>query len=401
MLALTPLVRRDFLGLTAAIAMVGLTLGLVLPQSALRLQASGADAGLTGAILALHALGLVLSMPVTMPLVQRLGARSLLVLATATSALVCASLQGAAQIWQLAAGLLGLGVSLGLVFNLVEAWVNDVLPDASRGHWLAIHCTVFTLFQLLGPLLLPWLPTQRPGLLPFEWCGLLLLASLPACRLLSAHHFSAEEESGPSTAWWRLLARAPAVVWGTALFALFDALVLGLLPVHARAHGLSDAEALRSAAVVLAGDTALEWVIGRLADKHGHQRLQWACGVVLLAGAALLPASAGQWWWWPLLFAIGGAAGGIYVLSLVACGHRFAGQRLLQMTALLGATWGAASCAGPLFTGTLMDLSARWALPGVLMGSTVVLMAALAWEAARGKHSNTAALTDPTGAPPC
>jgi len=192
MLALTPLVRRDFLGLTAAIAMVGLTLGLVLPQSALRLQASGADAGLTGAILALHALGLVLSMPVTMPLVQRLGARSLLVLATATSALVCASLQGAAQIWQLAAGLLGLGVSLGLVFNLVEAWVNDVLPDASRGHWLAIHCTVFTLFQLLGPLLLPWLPTQRPGLLPFEWCGLLLLASLPACRLLSAHHFGAE-----------------------------------------------------------------------------------------------------------------------------------------------------------------------------------------------------------------
>jgi len=340
-------------------------------------------------------------MPLTMPMVQRLGPRPLLALATATSALVCASLQGAAQTWQLAAGLLGLGVSLGLVFNLVEAWVNDILPDASRGHWLAIHCTVFTLFQLLGPLLLPWLPTQRPGLLPFEWCGLLLLASLPACRLLSAHHFSAEEESGPSTAWWRLLAQAPAVVWGTALFALFDALVLGLLPVHARAHGLSDAEALRSAAVVLAGDTALEWVIGRLADKHGHQRLQWACGVVLLAGAALLPASAGQWWWWPLLFAIGGAAGGIYVLSLVACGHRFAGQRLLQMTALLGATWGAASCAGPLFTGTLMDLSARWALPGVLMGSTVVLMAALAWEAARGKHSNTAALTDPTGAPPC
>ena len=401
MSALQPAIRRDFLGLTAAIAMVGLALGLVLPQSALRLEASGADASLTGAILALHALGLVLSMPLTMPLVQRLGARALLALATASSALVCASLQGAVQTWQLALGLMGLGVSLGLVFNLVEAWVNDILPDASRGHWLAIHCTVFTLFQLLGPLLLPWLPTQRPGLLPFEWCGLLLMASLPACGLLSAHHFHAEEESAPSTAWWRLLAQAPAVVWGTALFALFDAVVLGLLPVHARAHGLSDAEALRSAAVVLAGDTALEWVIGRLADRHGHQRLQWACGLVLLMGAALLPASAGQWWWWPLLFAIGGAAGGIYVLSLVACGHRFAGQRLLQITALLGATWGAASCAGPLFTGALMDLSAHWALPGVLVGSTLILMAALAWEAAQARRQRTTSLTAPTGAPPC
>jgi MFS family permease len=260
--------------------------------------------------------------------------------------------------------------------------VNDILPDESRGHWVAIHCTVFTLFQLLGPLVLPALPTQRPGLLAFELCGLLLLVSLPAYRLLSAHHFKADDVHNPAPAWWRLLAQAPAVVWGTALFALFDALVLGLLPVHARAHGLSDAEALRSAAVVLAGDTALEWVIGRLADKHGHQRLQWACGMVLLLGAALLPMSAGHWWWWPLLFAIGGAAGGVYVLSLVACGHRFAGQRLLQMTALLGATWGAASCAGPLFTGALMDLSTRWALPGVLVFSTVVLMAALAWEAA-------------------
>jgi len=390
MLALLPPIRRDFLGLTAAIAMVGLALGMVLPQSALRLQAAGADAGLTGAVLALHALGLVLSMPLTMPLVNRLGSRPLLAWATLASALVCGALQSASLTWQLAAGLMGLGVALGLVFNLVEAWVNDILPDASRGHWLAIHCTVFTLFQLLGPLLLPWLPTQQLGLRPFELCGLLLVASLPACRLLSAHHFSAEEESGPSAAWWRLLAQAPAVVWGTALFALFDALVLGLLPVHARAHGLSDADALRSAAVVLAGDTALEWVIGRLADRHGHPRLQWACGLVLLMGAALLPASAGHWVWWPLLFAIGGAAGGIYVLSLVACGHRFSGQGLLQMTALLGATWGAASCAGPLFTGVLMDLSARWALPGVLMAATLVLMAALAWEAAHAKPSPAA-----------
>jgi MFS family permease len=388
MSALSPAIRRDFLGLTGAIAMVGLAMGLVLPQSALQLQAWGADAGLTGAILALHALGLVLSMPLTMPLVNRLGARPLLALATLASGLICGALQSTSHIWPLAAGLMGLGVSLGLVFNLVEAWVNDVLPDSSRGHWLAIHCTVFTLFQLLGPLLLTWLPTQRPGLLPFELCGLLLVASLPAYRLLSAHHFSAEEESVPSAVWWRLLAQAPAVVWGTALFALFDALVLGLLPVHARAHGLTDAEALRSAAVVLAGDTALEWVIGRLADRYGHQRLQWACGLVLLLGAALLPASAGHWTWWPLLFAIGGAAGGIYVLSLVACGHRFSGQRLLQMTALLGATWGAASCAGPLFTGALMDLSTRWALPGVLMASTLVLMAALAWEAARAKSSS-------------
>jgi MFS family permease len=350
-----------------------------LPLTALRLELAGHQSSLIGSLMALHALGLVLAMPLTALAVVHLGARSALTLASLGAALVCVTMQDAQTVLEVAATLLLLGVLLGLAFNLVETWVNDILPEAERGRWLAIHCTIFTLFQLSGPLLLQVLPAGHE----YQLSGLLLILTLPACRVLSHKVLDEETDAESAKAWWQILLSAPAVVWGTVLFALFDALVLGILPLYGRLAGLSNADALLSASVVLAGDTSLEWVIGVLADRYGRLPLQVLCGLLLLVGAPLLPLAIGHAAWWPLLFVIGGAAGGIYVLSLMASGQRFSGRGLLQMTSLLGASWGAASCAGPLLTGVLMQVNLTWALPGVMTTATVILLLALAWEERR------------------
>lgn len=357
--------------------LVGLALGTVLPLTTLRLEAAGYHSGLIGALMALHALGLLLAMPITAPAVMRLGARRALTLASLAAALVCLAMQGAHTVVAVAGALLLLGVLLGLAFNLVETWVNDILPDAGRGLWLAIHCTLFTLLQLCGPLLLQVLPADHQ----YQLSGLLLVLALPACQSLSDRVLDQETDTHPFRTWWQVLLSAPAVVWGTALFALFDALVLGILPLYGRLEGLSRADALLSASVVLAGDTALEWLVGALADRHGCLPVQLLCGLLLLAGAPLLPLAIGHGLWWPLLFVLGAAAGGIYVLSLMRSGQRFSGRRLLQMSSLLGASWGVASCAGPLLTGVLMQLSLRWALPGVIFTGTAIFLMTLAWEA--------------------
>lgn len=378
---LPPLVFRDFMGLSAGIAMVGLALGTVLPLSTLRLEAQGGSSTLIGLLMALHALGLVLSMPLSTRAVDRWAPRRVLTLAALSSAVCCAGLQQAGDAVSMGAGLCALGLSLGVVFNLVESWVNDILPEAVRGQWIAIHCTVFTLCQLSGPLLLQVLPPDQA----FVWAGALLALSVPVCARLGAHRFADEQVGEVAWPWWRLLWRAPAIAWGTVLFALFDALVLSLLPYYARQHGMDAAASLLSASVVLAGDTALEWVVGTLADRVGRLRMQLVCAAVLLVSVPMLPGAVGTLWWWPLLFLMGGAAGGIYVLSLMACGQRFKGRRLLQMTSLLGACWGVASCVGPLMTGVLMTVSVAWALPGVLMVCTALLLLALFKEEAAGE----------------
>jgi MFS family permease len=290
-----------------------------------------------------------------------------LTLASLGAAWVCITMQDTRAAPVMAMALLVLGMLLGLVFNLAEAWVNDILPEAARGRWLAAHCTVFTCCQLVGPALLPALPTGHE----YRISGLLLLLALPACRMLSQRDLVEADHEPSFQAWWQIVVSAPSVVCGTALFALFDAVVLGILPHYARQLGTSHADALIAASVVLAGDAALEWVIGALADRYGRLRVQVLCGLVLLAGAPMLPLLIGHSVWWALLFIIGGAAGGIYVLSLMACGQRFAGRRLLQVTSLLGASWGAASCGGPLLTGWLMQAHLAWSLPAVIAFSAL------------------------------
>lgn len=370
--------RSDYWILTGLIGLLGLVLGTVLPVSALQMERQGHASGLIGLVLALHALGLILAMPLTSWSVNRWGAKRVLQAAGMGAGLACALLQDAISPVQMAAGLTLLGLLVGLVFNLVETWVNQVLGDAQRGQWLAIHCTVFTLFQVSGPLFVQAWPDDHV----YQICALVFLLGLPCSVWLSRRDLVEEDEAtGPDdAAWWQIVLSAPAIVWSTVLFALFDVLVLGILPLYGRLHGLSEAHALASASVVLAGDTALEWVVGKLADRFGRRRIHVLCACVLLLATPLLPLAIGTWLWWPLLFVIGGMAGGIYVMSLMACGQKFSGRGLLRVTALLGASWGVASGVGPLLTGVLMEVNVSWALPGVLLTVTLTLLLALAFE---------------------
>jgi MFS family permease len=350
----------------------------MLPLSALRLSAQGVTSGIIGLVIALHALGLIFAVVLCEPAVRRLGARRTVELFGVSAAFACFLLQQFAAVWALSLGLFTVGVLLGVVLNMVETWVNEVVPEAQRGQWLAIHCTVFTLFQLGGPLLLEHIPTEHG----FEVCALLMLCAWPVYRKLSKRILGEEEHLGDAgfKPWWQKLLSAPVITSSTALFALFDTVVLSLLPLYAIAQGLSQQEALASASVVLAGDTALEIVIGALADKFGRERVHTACAVVLLVTAVLTPLAVGTGYWWPLLFVMGGAAGGIYVLSMMACGQRFSGARLLRMTSLLGSVWGAASIVGPLATGLLMELHPVASLPVVLATSAGLLLLSLAYE---------------------
>lgn len=376
--------RNDYWCLTALIAMVGLVLGSVLPLSALRLGSLEYSSTVIGIVIAVYAVGLIISTPLCEPAVNRWGYRKTIQIFGLLSVIGCFLLQTSNTALALGVGLLFFGIALGVVFNLVETWVNELLPEAQRGHWLAIHCTVFTLFQLIGPLLVQILPKDYE----FKICSLILLLAWPACKRLNEYSSMAKTDEEDKTSWWKYLVSAPAIACSTALFALFDAVILSLLPVYGLAAGLSEAKALLSVSVVLAGDTLLEWVIGFLADKFGRPIVHWSCAVVLLLSAPLLPLTLGTVLWWPLFFVIGGSAGGIYVMGMMASGQRFSGRRLLRMTALLGAVWGVGSIVGPVMTGVLMDFNAQWSLPAVILVTTSVLLLSLGWEAYQSNQAS-------------
>lgn len=368
---------RDFLALTVSVAVVGLGLGATLPLTALTLDQRGLGNHIVGLMTALGAFGILAVVPLVARWVARFGPRNSMIGAVAVAALVTILMQTGTNLIYWGVLRFVFGAALGVLFTVGEAWVNKLAPDGSRGRVLALYATTFTLFQLIGPALVALLAGRIAW--PFAACGALFLLSIPGLALMSNRIHLID---GEHAAEWKIVApRMPVIILGTAFFALFDALALSLLPLFGMRHGMPLEQALLSATVMLIGNTTLQFPLGWLADRIGRARVHMGCGLVaclllpLMAFAATLP-----WLWWAMLYVLGGAAGGIYVLALVACGERFSGQRLVAATAIINATWGVSGSGGPLLTGALMESLNVNALVVVLWLGAATFVASLFWE---------------------
>ena len=384
---------RDFLALVVGIGIVGLGLGATIPLTALALDARGAGTQVIGIVTAASALGILGVAPFVTGWVARFGPRQTMLGAVWAAAATTCAMQASDDIWLWSVLRLLFGAAMGVLFTIGEAWVNRIAPDQSRGRVVAIYTTSFTLFQLAGPALVALLNGRLAW--PFATCGLLFVAALPGLVLLDGTRLPAEEEA--HARWQDVLPAMPMIAMGAAFFALFDTLILSLLPVYALRQGIVTELALVSVTVVLAGDTALQFAMGALADRYGRFRVHVGCGIAVCLLLPLLPLAAGiPWLWWTLLLALGAAAGAIYMLALVACGERFSGASLTTASAVVNASWGIASAAGPLATGALMHSAGIHALPAVLFGACALFLGSAWLEWRHRRAGNTA--RDDTGA---
>ncbi|WP_179401981.1 MFS transporter [Burkholderia guangdongensis] len=381
------ILSRDFLALVLSIAVVGLGTGATLPLTALALTDAGHGTDVVGLLTAAQAFGGIATAPFVTGIARRCGARRVNVGCVLTTAVAIALMQVTSNLFVWGALRLVCGVALIMLFTVSEAWVNQIASDATRGRVVAIYSTTFTLFQLAGPVLV----SQIAGLthLRFAICGALFLLALPFLASIRSTPLSGTDlhtdlHDGLHDAhddWHRVLPRMPALVIGTAFFALFDTLSLSLLPIYAIERGVAREAAVLLASIMLAGDTALQFPVGWLADRLGRTRVHVGAGCVVLALLPLMPVAISHpWLGWPYLFVLGAAAGSIYMLSLVACGERFRGAALVTASSLTAASWSAASFGGPLVAGALMQQLGGNALVGVLIAGVLAFLAAVQWE---------------------
>ena len=90
------------------------------------------------------------------------------------------------------------------------------------------------------------------------------------------------------------------------------------------------------------------------------------CTLASLAGCLLLPWVFNAWLIWPLFFVWGGVSFGIYTISLIQLGERFAGQALIAGTASFALAWGIGGLLGSPIAGLAMQLTGHQGLPATL-----------------------------------
>jgi MFS family permease len=283
--------------------------------------------------------------------------------------------------WFVLRALLGLVGSS--IFTAGEAWINQLAGDRGRGRIIGLYASALSAGFGIGPLLLSL--TGIEGWSPFVAnAAITALAVLP---LLGAGNGADGFGRGRGASPLTMFARAPLIVGVVALFGLFEAALMSLLPIWGVRSGFSVTLAAACLSAVYFGSIVLQTLVGWLSDRTSRIATLRLCGVVGLLGALLLASLAPS----PLvLFAIlfvwGGIASGIYPVALSMAGDRFRSTELVTVNAAIIIAYGCGGLVGPALGGVAMD---TWNPQGLLW--LFVLLFAVLLAATAYSRSATAA----------
>ncbi|MBE5203982.1 MFS transporter [Pectobacterium sp. FL60-S17] len=358
------------LNMIIAASLVGLVTGYTLPLISLKLAELGHSTATLGILAALPAAGMMLSSFVTPWLSRHLHASyllsgSLIVLAASTVASFLLSHPVSLILPRLLTGL-----ASGVLVVLGETWVTSRASDKHKATLTGLYASVFTGCQLIGPLLI------AAGEHIQIYALWLICGISAACAFMlrnCASMVRADEQS--STSYRDLIPFLPAIASGVLCFSFFDASILALFPLYGMEQGLDEKSAILLVTLIFLGDAIFQTPIGWLADKCGIIKTHIGCGIlfcVMLVSITFSFSSPSLLI--PVCIVLGAAAGGLYTLSLVRAGQKFAGQRLIVMNSLLGLVWSAGSISGPLFSGAAITFYGYDGLIAILLLTGVLFV---------------------------
>ena len=353
---LPPTTRQRRWSLAAAIASVtvfGVSIGQGTTLLSLLLEARGTDTTINGLNAAAAFAGVIVG-PLLAPRgVRALGLRNFLLMCFALEIAVCPLLKlfhslGAWFALRAFSGMLG-----SSIFTSSEAWINLLAGDVGRGRVVGLYAAALSAGIGIGPLLLSFTGIQ--GWPPFVINGAIIaVATLPLFRAGDVtREFGRERGAHP----FSMVVRAPLVLLSVALFGLYEATLLALLPIWGVRLGFSPDLAAATVSAVYIGSVALQLPIGWLSDKTARLTMLRVSGGVGLAGAigiAVLarpePAMLG------ILAVWGGIVTAIYPVALSMAGDRFRGGELVTVNAAIIIAYGLGALIGPGLGGAAMDL---------------------------------------------
>jgi MFS family permease len=244
----------------------------------------------------------------------------------------------------------------------------------------------------IGPVVLAMTGIQ--GQLPFlVGVGLMSVAIVP---LLLVKSYSPDELDTPTFNIVSFIKVARLLVIACFVVAFKDMASVGLLPVYGVRSGLSDATAALMLFFAAIGGAVLQFPIGWLGDYFSRVGVMVLCGLVGIAGAAVLPfVVTVPWLLFLTLFIWLGFFAGVYTIALTLAGQWFRGTELAIAIASFGVFWGMGGLAGPIIAGYTMDLWGTHGFP-LVMGVVATLFVAFCMVPSWRRAPRTAAVVRST-----
>ena len=381
-------------GLIATVALGAVAAGLTYPLLSFILERQGTAAGLIGLSAAMMPLGFIVSAYLTPALARRTGEARLAILCSILAALTLIAIAWTQDVWAWMPLRFLLGFFTKPAYVISETWLISIAPPSRRGRIMGLYSSVVSGGFAIGPLSLGVVGTE--GWPPFLiavtallLCGLIMLAVVPRLPKL-LHEGEAASVGG-------FFALAPLLLFAVFAAAAFEQTLISLFAVYGAALGSSESRIASLIACFIAGDAALQILLGRMADRFGSTRTMLFCALASVAGCLLLSSFFNSGLIWPLVFIWGGVSFGIYTMTLIQLGERFTGHALIVGNAAFALVWGIGGIVGSPTTGFAMQLIGHQGLPLSLGLLCLVLAVLLMMERRRGERAHVRTECLPAG----
>ncbi|MBB1615944.1 MFS transporter [Pseudomonas sp. UMC65] len=323
-------------------------IGSITPLLSLSLEQQGVEPAQIGLIISASWLAILLLYRVVPRLLGHLG----LVRANLLSALLSIlALIGMSQTHNLI-GLFALNfvLGIGLILRWIacDTWIVAVASKNERGRAIGVHETLMGLGIAVGPLLLVVSGVQGPA--PYYACAVLICMSAALALNLKGH--DCQPQTPREKHRGQLFRTIPVALCGAFLAGFAETSSLSFLAGYSLSAGYLLTAATLLVTAFGAGGTLLQLPIGWLADKSSYKNSQRMCGLLLLAGALALPFSQSvPWLTTVLVFAWGGAIGGMNTLAVIEAGDRVEEQQMSTAMTAIALFYTLGSVLGPVVTG--------------------------------------------------
>lgn len=376
----TPSAREDrtpwaaMAGIIATVSVFAVAQGLTYPLLSFILERQGTSPLLIGLSAAMTPLGFILSAPLIPALSRRVGGARSAILCSILAAVTLSAIAWTQDVWAWMPLRFLLGCFANPLSVISETWLVTITPASRRGRIMGLYSSLVSGGFGIGPLSLGLVGTQgfapfTIGIAAFLVCGVTVLAVVPRLPDMP--------QDGETTSVTGFFVLAPVLLFAVATAAAFEQSLLSLFAVYGAALGSAEQHIAPLITCFIAGNAALQILLGRLAEHLGSRRTLLFCALASLVGCLLLPLLFSTWLIWPLLFVWGGVSFGIYTLSLIQLGERFTGQTLIAGNAAFAFAWGIGGIVGSPAAGLAMLLAGHQGLPlalGLLSSVLVVLV---------------------------
>ena len=225
--------------------------------------------------------------------------------------------------------------------------------DTNRGKIVTIYNTVFVIGFALGPMVL--YVTGIEGWLPFVVISALSFAAIiPLVTMEIDDPKLPEKKTLPVLA---TIIAAPTIFGAAILCGLDDVMFVSFFPIFMIKNQFAQEIALQYVTITLVGGVICQPIIGVMLDKFNKRTLMNSAVIITFICPILFSFFLDNFFVMAVsCFIWGGAASGLFAISLTMLGERYNASQVAGATAILVMVFECGSLAGPVVGGRVMDM---------------------------------------------